>query len=69
MTMTNKQKRKTIRAGALETAANRPGWSLSASRETQRAIAGRLRTMHDDLFAEGVPERFRELLARLDPVR
>jgi len=67
--MTNKQNRKSIRAGALEAAANRPGSSLSLSREAQRAIGGRLRTIHDDLIAEGIPERFRELLARLDLVR
>jgi hypothetical protein len=35
-------------------------------RELQAKIGSQLRAMHDDIIKEGVPERFRELLARLD---
>jgi hypothetical protein len=29
-------------------------------------IGAQLRAMHDDVIQEGVPDRFRELLSRLD---
>ena len=32
----------------------------------RREIGGRLRQMYDDIVAEGVPERFAEILRRLD---
>jgi hypothetical protein len=35
-------------------------------RELQVRIGAQLRAMHDDIIHEGVPERFRELLAQLD---
>jgi hypothetical protein len=36
------------------------------SRETQAKIGEQLRKMHDDIVQEGVPERFVDLLSKLD---
>jgi hypothetical protein len=36
------------------------------SRETQAKIGEHLRKMHDDIVQEGVPDRFINLLAKLD---
>jgi len=38
----------------------------SVGRETRWAIGRQLRIMYDDIVDEGVPERFVELLKRLD---
>jgi hypothetical protein len=38
----------------------------SVGRETRWAIGRQLRIMYDDIVDEGVPERFIELLRRLD---
>ena len=38
----------------------------SVGRETRWAIGRQLRTMYDDIVDEGVPQRFVELLRRLD---
>jgi hypothetical protein len=35
-------------------------------RDIQAAIGDQLRAMHDSILREGVPDRFVELLARLD---
>jgi hypothetical protein len=40
--------------------------TAGVDRELQAKIGAQLRAMHDDIIQEGVPERFRELLARLD---
>jgi hypothetical protein len=38
----------------------------SIDRDLQAKIGAQLRAMHDDIIQEGVPDRFRDLLARLD---
>jgi hypothetical protein len=35
-------------------------------REIQAKIGGQLRAMHDDIVKQGVPDRFIDLLSRLD---
>ena len=40
--------------------------TAGVDRELQSKIGAQLRAMHDDIIQEGVPEHFRELLARLD---
>lgn len=40
--------------------------TAGVDRELQAKIGSQLRAMHDDIIKEGVPERFQELLARLD---
>jgi len=44
---------------------NRPG-AVAVDSELQARIGAQLRAMHDGIIKEGVPDRFRELLARLD---
>jgi hypothetical protein len=39
------------------------------NREIQDRIGANLRAMHDDILKEGVPDRFLELLAKLDQPR
>jgi hypothetical protein len=36
------------------------------SKDVQARIGSQLRAMHDDIVREGVPDRFVELLSRLD---
>lgn len=43
--------------------------AAGVDRELQARIGAQLRAMHDDIIQEGVPDRFRELLARLDGTR
>ena len=38
----------------------------AVDRELQAKIGAQLRAMHDDIIEQGVPDRFQELLARLD---
>jgi hypothetical protein len=45
------------------TRANRPS---GLNREIQTKIGQQLRAMYDDVVQEGVPDRFAELLSRLD---
>jgi Anti-sigma factor NepR len=43
-----------------------PKPSPRLDRDIQGAIGDQLRAMHDSILREGVPDRFVELLARLD---
>jgi hypothetical protein len=55
---------------AMETAAtrNRKGSSKPAklSREVQARLGQQLRAMYDDVVSQGVPDRFAELVNRID---
>ena len=56
----------------METAANTRGRKSSAkpaklSREVQARLGQQLRTMYDDVVNQGVPDRFNELINRLNP--
>ncbi len=55
---------------AMETAAtrNRKGSAKPAklSREVQARLGQQLRAMYDDVVSQGVPDRFAELLNRID---
>ena len=42
---------------------NQPG---ALNREIQNKIGDQLRAMHDDIVKQGVPDRFVDLLSRLD---
>ncbi len=44
---------------------NRQG-AVAVDSELQARIGAQLRAMHDGIIQEGDPDRFRELLARLD---
>lgn len=61
--MKNDQAKKT---GAAKTSGTRKGRAATVDRELQVKIGAQLRAMHDDVIQEGVPDRFRELLSRLD---
>ena len=41
----------------------------AVDRELQAKIGAQLRAMHDHIIGEGVPDRFQELLARLDQAK
>jgi hypothetical protein len=45
-----------------------PSWNPPGAlgRDIQTKIGDQLRAMHDDIVKEGVPDRFVDLLARLD---
>ena len=60
--MTKKEPRKKTGAGSLGKA---PA-PVAVDRELQAKIGAQLRAMHDDIIEQGVPDRFQELLARLD---
>ncbi|MEJ0096984.1 MAG: NepR family anti-sigma factor [Bauldia sp.] len=56
-------------AGVRSTKAPRSGGakpSARLDREIQARIGDQLRAMHDSIVKEGVPDRFVELLAKLD---
>lgn len=60
--MTKKERTKKTGAGS-------PGKAptpAAVDRELQAKIGAQLRAMHDHIIGEGVPDRFQELLARLD---
>jgi hypothetical protein len=40
--------------------------ATGVDRDLQAKIGAQLRSMHDDVIREGVPDRFRALLERLD---
>ena len=42
------------------------GGRARLSRDVQQKIGSQLRAMYDDVVSQGVPERFAELLSRLD---
>jgi hypothetical protein len=42
------------------------GNSARLSTDVQRKIGSQLRAMYDDVVRQGVPDRFSELLSRLD---
>lgn len=45
-----------------------PSWNPAGTlgRDIQSKIGDQLRAMHDDIVKQGVPDRFVELLSRLD---
>ncbi len=43
-----------------------PGKSARLGRDVQSKIGQQLRAMYDDVVSQGVPDRFVELLSRLD---
>lgn len=45
---------------------NKPLKSGRLNRDIQNKIGEQLRKMHDDIVQQGVPDRFVELLSRLD---
>jgi hypothetical protein len=49
-----------------ETGAMQRGNSARLSTDVQRKIGSQLRAMYDDVVRQGVPDRFSELLSRLD---
>ena len=56
----------------METAANTRGKKSGAkpaklSREVQARLGQQLRAMYDDVVNQGVPDRFNELIDRLNP--
>lgn len=48
-----------------------PSWNPPGvlGRDIQTKIGDQLRAMHDDIVKEGVPDRFVDLLARLDDAK
>jgi hypothetical protein len=60
--MTKKERVKTSGASG----AKRPMPTAAVDRELQTKIGAQLRAMHDDIIGQGVPDRFQELLQRLD---
>lgn len=48
-----------------------PSWNPPAAldRDVQTKIGDQLRAMHDDIVRQGVPDRFVDLLARLDQTK
>lgn len=48
-----------------------PSWNPPGAldRDIQAKIGDQLRTMHDDIVRQGVPDRFVDLLARLDKAK
>ena len=48
-----------------------PSWNPPGvlGRDIQTKIGDQLRAMHDDIVKEGVPDRFVDLLARLDEAK
>jgi hypothetical protein len=48
-----------------------PSWNPPGAlgRDIQTKIGDQLRAMHDDIVKEGVPDRFVDLLARLDEAK
>lgn len=51
---------------AAETGAMQRGTSARLSTDVQRKIGSQLRAMYDDVVRQGVPDRFSQLLSRLD---
>ena len=43
-----------------------PGKAAKLGRDVQSKIGQQLRAMYDDVLSQGVPDRFVELLSRLD---
>ena len=48
-----------------------PSWNPAGvlGRDIQAKIGDQLRAMHDDIVKQGVPDRFVDLLARLDEAK
>lgn len=61
--MKDKKSAKTKAAGA-RASEDRDGGALS--KDIQTRIGSQLRAMHDDIVRQGVPDRFVDLLSRLD---
>lgn len=60
--MTKKERTKTSGGGTPK----RVPPTAAVDRELQAKIGAQLRAMHDDILGQGVPDRFQELLQRLD---
>jgi hypothetical protein len=54
---------KTKKTGSRKAEGRRSG---TLSKDIQSRIGSQLRAMHDDIVRQGVPDRFVDLLARLD---
>jgi hypothetical protein len=63
------KERKPIRAGTKRMSKNELGPAerdATLGREIQSKIGDQLRAMYDDVVSQGVPDRFADLLKRLD---
>ena len=63
-TMTDEQK--PIRPGTMQTEVNQRKPRGRLGRDVQSKIGQQLRAMYDNVVSEGVPDRFTEVLQRLD---
>ena len=61
-----KDEQKPIRPGQMQTEINQRKPRGRLGRDVQGKIGQQLRAMYDDVVSEGVPDRFTEMLQRLD---
>ena len=63
---TMKDEQKPIRPGQMQTEVNQRKPRGRLGRDVQSKIGQQLRAMYDNVVSEGVPDRFTEVLQRLD---
>jgi hypothetical protein len=63
---TMKDEQKPIRPGQMQTEVNQRKPRGRLGRDVQSKIGQQLRAMYDNVVSEGVPDRFTEMLQRLD---
>jgi hypothetical protein len=61
-----KDEQKPIRPGQMQTEMTQRKTKGRLGRDVQSKIGQQLRAMYDDVVSEGVPDRFTEMLRRLD---
>ena len=61
-----KDEQKPIRPGQMQTEVNQRKPRGRLGRDVQSKIGQQLRAMYDNVISEGVPDRFTEMLQRLD---
>jgi hypothetical protein len=64
--MAMKDEQKPIRPGQMQTEVNQRKPRGRLGRDVQSKIGQQLRAMYDGVISEGVPDRFTEMLQRLD---